>query len=144
MDRRPFQALQITEINGQFKRSMRSFDIKDLPDGDVLIKVVFSSLNYKDALSANGNRGVTRQYPHVPGVDAAGIVIESRVGAFKPGDKVIATGFDLGMNTHGGFQRIYSRTCKLVHSLTARIVAVRINDAGYSWISCRYECLSFD
>ena len=103
MDNLTFQALQITEANEQFKQSMRTFNIKDLPDGDVLIKVIYSSLNYKDALSASGNRGVTRQYPHVPGIDAAGIVVESRVGDFKPGDQVIANGFDLGMNTHGGF-----------------------------------------
>ena len=103
MDNRSFQALQITETNGQFKQSMQSFTINDLPDGNVLIKVIYTSLNYKDALSANGNRGVTRHYPHVPGIDAAGIVMESRQADFKTGDRVIANGFDLGMNTHGGF-----------------------------------------
>ncbi|MBR9986774.1 MAG: YhdH/YhfP family quinone oxidoreductase [Desulfosarcina sp.] len=77
--------------------------VDDLPDGDVLIRVNYSSLNYKDALSAIGNKGVTRSYPHTPGIDAAGTVADSRVDAFKTGDPVLVTGYDLGMNTSGGF-----------------------------------------
>jgi acrylyl-CoA reductase (NADPH) len=69
----------------------------------VLINVKYSSLNYKDALSAIGNRGVTRKYPHTPGIDAAGVVVESLSEKFKVGDQVIVTGYDLGMNTSGGF-----------------------------------------
>lgn len=68
-----------------------------------MIKVSYSSLNYKDALSASGNKGVTRTYPHTPGIDAAGVVEESRSPHFKVGDEVIVTGYDLGMNTAGGF-----------------------------------------
>ena len=86
-----------------FIRKIKNLYINDLPPGDVLIRVHYSSLNYKDALSATGNRGVTRQYPHTPGIDAAGIVEESLVGAFKKGDRVIVTSYDLGMNTAGGF-----------------------------------------
>lgn len=77
--------------------------IADLPPGDVLIRVAYSSLNYKDALSATGNRGVTRSYPHVPGIDAAGTVVDSADARFKAGDAVLVTGHDLGMNTAGGF-----------------------------------------
>jgi len=69
----------------------------------VLIRVSYSSLNYKDALSASGNRGVTRNFPHTPGIDAAGTVAESSVSEFAEGDEVIVTGYDLGMNTAGGF-----------------------------------------
>jgi acrylyl-CoA reductase (NADPH) len=69
----------------------------------VLINVKYSSLNYKDALSATGNKGVTRKYPHTPGIDAAGVVVESVSDDFKAGDHVIVTGYDLGMNTPGGF-----------------------------------------
>jgi putative YhdH/YhfP family quinone oxidoreductase len=86
-----------------YSREVQLKKIKDLPDGDLLIRVQYSSLNYKDALSASGNRGVTKRYPHVPGIDAAGIVEESNSEDFRPGDKVIATGFDLGMNTSGGY-----------------------------------------
>jgi putative YhdH/YhfP family quinone oxidoreductase len=65
--------------------------------------VHYSGLNYKDALSASGNRGVTRRYPHQPGIDASGIVEECNTGTFKAGDEVLVTGYDLGMNTDGGF-----------------------------------------
>jgi putative YhdH/YhfP family quinone oxidoreductase len=77
--------------------------VDDLPPGEVLIRVLWSSLNYKDALSASGNKGVTRTYPHTPGIDAAGIVEDSRSTRFHAGDKVLVTSYDLGMNTAGGF-----------------------------------------
>ena len=67
------------------------------------MKVQYSSLNYKDALSASGNKGVTRNFPHTPGIDAAGIVQSSTVDTYAAGDAVIITGYDLGMNTDGGF-----------------------------------------
>src|SRR5690606_2374507 len=67
------------------------------------IKVKYSSLNYKDALSASGHKGVTKNFPHTPGIDAAGIVESSKDKRFKEGDKVLVTGYDLGMNTSGGF-----------------------------------------
>jgi putative YhdH/YhfP family quinone oxidoreductase len=86
-----------------YLRQIKQRATDDLPEGDVLIRVHYSSLNYKDALSAIGNKGVTRHYPHTPGIDAAGTVAESRVDAFKPGDAVLVTGYDLGMNTSGGF-----------------------------------------
>jgi putative YhdH/YhfP family quinone oxidoreductase len=84
-------------------RSFQDRKISDLPAGDVLVQVLYSSLNYKDVLSATGNRGVTRKYPHTPGIDAAGIVAQSSDPAFSPGDEVIVTSYDLGMNTPGGY-----------------------------------------
>lgn len=75
--------------------------IDELPENDTLIRVNYSSLNYKDALSASGNRGITRRYPHTPGIDAAGVIVESP--AFSEGEEVVAMGFDLGMNIPGGF-----------------------------------------
>lgn len=99
-----FKALEVTENeDGTFQRAIVSKDINDLPEGDVLIKVHYSSINYKDALSSTGNKGVTRNYPHTPGIDVAGIVEDSQSKNFKVGDKVIVTGYDLGMNTAGGF-----------------------------------------
>src|SRR5690606_11043885 len=99
-----FDALWIEEQpDGSFTRSIVRRSTDDLPAGDVLVRVHYSSLNYKDALSASGNRGVTRKYPHTPGIDAAGTVVESAVDAFGPGDEVIVIGYDLGMNTAGGF-----------------------------------------
>ena len=99
-----FKALWITEQSDQsFARQIARRNIDSLPPGEVLIRVHYSSLNYKDALSASGNRGVTRNYPHTPGIDAAGVVAESQSPAFKAGDPVLVTGYDLGMNTSGGF-----------------------------------------
>jgi acrylyl-CoA reductase (NADPH) len=104
MPNQSYNALVVEEISPKtFTREIQSKSISDLPDEDLLIRVHYSSLNYKDALSASGNRGVTRHYPHVPGIDAAGLVEESNNTNFSPGDKVIVTGFDLGMNTAGGF-----------------------------------------
>jgi alcohol dehydrogenase len=99
-----FQALLVSEqADGSFTPRVVTREIAELPAGEVLIRVQYSSLNYKDALSASGNRGVTKQYPHTPGIDAAGIVEQSSVSEFAPGDEVIVTGYDLGMNTSGGF-----------------------------------------
>ena len=88
---------------GTFTRSVVDRELDDLPAGELLIDVKFSSLNYKDALSATGNPGVTRSYPHTPGIDAAGTILESTVSNFTAGDEVVVIGFDLGMNTSGGF-----------------------------------------
>lgn len=98
-----FKALVVCEKDGGFLREVREKKISDLPAGDLLIKVHYSSLNYKDALSASGNRGVTKRYPHTPGIDAAGTVVQTGTNRFKTGDRVIVTGHDLGMNTDGGF-----------------------------------------
>lgn len=98
-----YKALVVNEKEGQFSSSVQSCDTDLLPAGDVLIQVHYSSLNYKDALSAIGNKGVTKTYPHTPGIDAAGEVEYSSVIQFSKGEKVIVSGYDLGMNTAGGF-----------------------------------------
>ena len=89
--------------DGSFVRSVVERELADLPEGELLIDVKYSSLNYKDALSATGSPGVTRNYPHTPGIDVAGTVVESTVTDFAVGDEVVVIGFDLGMNTSGGF-----------------------------------------
>ena len=111
MDNQTFQALVVRETAATpdsaqastFTRTVETRHISDLPEGDILIRVHYSSLNYKDGLSASGNRGVTRNFPHTPGIDAAGVVAASDSDAFAVGDEVIVIGYDLGMNTAGGF-----------------------------------------
>jgi len=99
-----FKAMIVREIDKDtFVRAIESKPFRELPEGDVLINVRYSSLNYKDALSATGNKGVTRHYPHTPGIDAAGTVETCAGDAFSPGQPVLVTGYDLGMNTSGGF-----------------------------------------
>lgn len=101
---RHFKALWVEEVEpDQFTRSVVERSVDDLPEGDVLVQVCYSSLNYKDALSAAGNRGVTRRYPHTPGIDAAGVVLESRDSAFKAGDEVLVIAPELGVSSPGGF-----------------------------------------
>lgn len=87
----------------KFRRHLIEQDIDKLPENDVLIRVHYSALNYKDALSARGHKGISQIYPHTPGIDASGIVEDSKDTRFKAGDEVIVTGYDLGMNTNGGF-----------------------------------------
>jgi len=86
-----YQALLIEKSESGFTRKIVERDTAELPEGDVLIDVRYSSLNYKDGLSATGNPGVTRTFPHTPGIDAAGLVIESAAPQFKPGDQVSQT-----------------------------------------------------
>jgi acrylyl-CoA reductase (NADPH) len=104
-----FKAMVVSETAEKtFSREIRERALNDLPAGELIIEVKYSSLNYKDALSATGNKGVTRKYPHTPGIDAAGVVVDSTTKAFGAGDQVAVTGFDLGMNTAGGFGQFIS------------------------------------
>ena len=103
MENISFRALVAREGEDKaFTRSIETKTIEELPEGEVVIKVLYSSVNYKDALSASGNRGVTRNFPHTPGIDAAGTVEEDSSGGLSPGAEVLVTGYDLGMNTSGG------------------------------------------
>ena len=95
-----FRALRVKETaDGSIQQSVEEQALEDLPPHEVLVRVAWSSLNYKDALSATGHRGITRRYPHTPGIDGAGTVI----AGFQEGSEVIITGHDLGMNTFGGW-----------------------------------------
>ncbi len=104
-----FKALWTEENeDGSFTTSLQVLSTEILASQEVLVQVLYSSLNYKDALSANGHRGITQHFPHIPGIDAAGIVLHDATGQFQSGDQVIITGFDLGMNTHGGLAELIS------------------------------------
>ena len=98
-----YKALVVRQDGSIFNRSIEERNINKLPKGEVLIRVHFSSLNYKDGLSCSGVRTVTRHYPHTPGVDAAGVIESTSDNKFKVGDHVVVISFDLGMNTPGGF-----------------------------------------
>lgn len=102
-----FQALLVEQPEPKhFTRRIVTRIIDDLPAGDLIVRVRWSSLNYKDALSATGHPGVTRNFPHTPGIDAAGEVVSDVSGRFNAGDEVIVTGFDLGMETDGGYGQL--------------------------------------
>jgi len=102
-----FKALLVEQPEKKvFNRSIVTRTLDDLPEGELVVKVHYSSLNFKDALSAVGNPGVTRKFPHTPGIDAAGEVVSCSDGSFQPGEQVIVTSYDLGMETDGGFGQL--------------------------------------
>lgn len=112
-----FDAFVVREKNSKFFRSIEKKNISNLPKGEVLIEVYYSSINYKDILSCIGNKTVTRHYPHTPGIDAAGIVITSSNKNIKKGDEVVVISFDLGANTDGGFGQFIRVPAKWVMPL---------------------------
>lgn len=124
MKENEFRAFVVEAQGETFAGHVRTRSISDLPENDLLIRVHYSSLNYKDALSASGNRGVTKSYPHTPGIDAVGTVVCSDTDKFDENEKVIVTSYDLGMNTPGGFGqfiRVPSNwAVKLPQSMTMR------------------------
>ncbi len=106
-----------------FSQAIEQRQLSELPAGDVLIKVVYSSLNFKDALSATGNPGVSRNFPHSPGIDAVGEVVESSDVNLPKGMQVVVTGFDLGMNTAGGLAEYVRVPANWVVPLPAHLTA---------------------
>ena len=98
-----YKAYYVEENDGVFSSSIKELEIPEPSDGELLVSVSFSSLNYKDALCAKGVKGVAAFYPFVPGIDAVGTVAKSKSDEFKEGDKVICSGYKLGMNVNGGF-----------------------------------------
>ena len=134
-----FSAFWVEKDDSGVKHTIIERSIDDLPAGDVLIKVGYSSVNYKDALSSKGMPGVTRNYPHTPGIDSAGIVAFSNSPDFVEGDEVICIGYDLGMNTAGGYGQ-YIRVpaawvTKMPAGLTARESMI-IGTAGFTAALC--------
>lgn len=104
-----FKALVVHETsNGEFEKSIEQRSASDLPDNDLLIEVHYSSLNFKDAMSASGNKRITKHYPHTPGIDAAGVVVSDKSGTFSEGQEVVVFGYDLGMDTDGGLSQMIS------------------------------------
>ena len=140
-----FRAFQVTKTASSeggrptFSRAVVEREVEDLPAGELLVDVAYSSLNYKDALSATGNPGVTRNFPHTPGIDAAGRVAASSTPDFAVGDAVIVIGFDLGMNTAGGFaQKVRVPAAWVVRmpaGLDAR-AAMILGTAGFTAALC--------
>lgn len=97
-----FQALILNQENKQTLASIEQIDEAQLPEGDVLIAVDYSSLNYKDGLAITGKGKIIRQFPMVPGIDLAGKVIRSEDARYQPGDEVVLTGWGVGENHWGG------------------------------------------
>ena len=128
-----YSAYYVKETDGAFSASISELELEKPLDGFVQIQVSFSSLNYKDALSASGNKGVTRNYPFVPGIDAAGTISDANSSNFVEGDEVLVTGYDMGMNTPGGFGEFINVPANWVvkkPSALTSIEAMSIGTAG--------------
>ena len=100
-----FKAIVIDNQNEKFSRDIKELNTKELKDGNVLVKVDYSSLNYKDALILNNGGKIVRKFPFVPGIDFSGTVVESEDSKFKKGDNIILTGFRVGESYFGGFSQ---------------------------------------
>jgi len=134
-----FKALLATQEDGKTSVAFRELDLSSLPAGEVLVRVQYSSLNYKDGLAVTGKPGVIRKFPMVPGIDLAGIVEESSSPLWKPGDAVVVTGGGLSETIWGGYSE-YARLdgrllVKLPEGMTAR-QAMGIGTAGFTAMQC--------
>jgi len=98
-----FQALVVDQADGRVITDIRERRIDELPDGELLIRVHYSGVNYKDALACSKGGGIVRSYPFIPGIDLAGVIADSRSPAFRAGDEVFATGYELGVTHEGGY-----------------------------------------
>lgn len=98
-----FKAILVTEKNDQVSYDLQNVSVNDLSEGEVLIKVAYSSINYKDMLAVQKNGGVIRNYPMIPGIDLSGTIVHTTDHRFEEGQQVIVTGFAMGMRHTGGF-----------------------------------------
>lgn len=103
-----FKALVVNKTDDDFSVKVEELTVHDLPEAEVLIKVAYSSINYKDGLAATPDGKIVRSYPFVPGIDLAGVVVASRDPRFQEGDKVIATSYEIGVSHYGGYSE-YAR-----------------------------------
>jgi acrylyl-CoA reductase (NADPH) len=135
-----FPCLMVRKDNfGTVAAAVELISLDDLPAGEVLIEVAYSSLNYKDALAAEGHPGVVRKFPHVPGIDCAGTVIESQSKQYKPGDAVLITGYDLGAGHWGGFSKYVRVPAEWIVPLPAGLSqreAMIYGTAGFTAVQC--------
>ncbi|MBT2685153.1 acryloyl-CoA reductase [Bacillus sp. ISL-37] len=98
-----FKAFMVNKTDHDFSAEVKTIGLDDLPAGDVMIKVAYSSVNFKDGLASIPNGKIVRSYPFVPGIDLAGTVVSSEDNRFKEGDEVIATSYEIGVSHYGGF-----------------------------------------
>ena len=111
--------------DGKVERAITTRPTSDLPPGDVVVRVRYSSLNYKDALGCTGHSGVVNKFPHVPGIDAAGVVEESTSPKFTAGAEVLVTGFELGAPRWGGYAEFIRVPADWVRAAAKRLEPAR-------------------
>ena len=136
-----FKALVIENKNENFTRAIQELDISALKDGNVLVKVDYSSLNYKDAMILKDGGRIVRTFPFVPGIDFSGSVVQSEDKNFKPGDRVILTGFRVGEAFFGGFSQYAKVNSNFLIKAPANISnlqAMMLGTAGLTALLCSF------
>ena len=136
---KPFACWKVRRESGGVRGGVESITVDQLPPGDVLIRVAYSSLNYKDALACQGHPGVVKQLPHVPGIDCAGEVAANSLPDFRPGDPVLVTGYDLGASRWGGLSEYVRVPAEWVVPLPDGLTlkqAMTYGTAGFTAAQC--------
>lgn len=134
-----FKALILTQNNGKTEHEIRQLSVDELPDGDVLVAVKYSSLNYKDCLAVSGQGKIVHQFPMIPGVDLTGKVIASDSSNFQPGDEVLLTGWGVGERYWGGYTqkaRLKSEWLIPLPEGLSGLRAMAIGSAGLTAMLC--------
>ena len=136
-----FKAIVIDNQNEKFSREIKKIDTSHLKDGNVLIKIDYSSLNYKDALILKDGGKIVRKFPFVPGIDFSGSVVESEDAKFKKEDKVICTGFRVGEVFYGGFSQYAKVESKFLIKIPKEIdskKSMMLGTAGFTALQCSF------
>lgn len=134
-----FRAVLAQQIDGKFQASIQTLEKSELPPGEVLTRVVYSSLNYKDGLAVSGRPGVIRKFPMVPGIDYAGVVAESASPRFKPGDQVVVTGCGTSESMWGGYAEYARLDAQYVVPLPGGMTlaqSMAVGTAGFTAMQC--------
>jgi acrylyl-CoA reductase (NADPH) len=136
-----FKAIVLNQINDKFHREVKTLDKSFFKTGDVLVKVDYSGLNYKDALILKNGARLVKEYPHIPGIDFSGKVLESKSKDFKSGDEVILTGCRVGEIYPGGYSEIVKVKSELLVKKPKTISnknAMILGTAGFTSLLCAF------
>lgn len=138
MHTQPFKALMLEQDGQDVRPQLRELTHNDLPEGEVLVQVHYSSLNYKDSM-ALANKGIIRKFPAIPGIDFSGVVVESSNPAYKAGDQVVLTGWGVGERFWGGYSQYARVKAEWLVPLPAGLSllqAMQVGTAGFTAMMC--------
>ena len=136
-----FKAIVIDNQNENFTRQVKEIDTDTLKDGNVLVKIDYSGLNYKDALILNNGGRIVKKYPFIPGIDFSGTVEESEDDKFKKGDRIILTGFRVGEVYFGGFAgyaKVNSSFLVKAPKELTNLQTMMMGTAGFTALLCSF------
>ncbi|MDQ2887428.1 MAG: acryloyl-CoA reductase [Chloroflexota bacterium] len=137
-----FRAFVVNKSDADFSADFREMSTNELPEGEVLIRVAYSGVNYKDGLASIPEGKIVRSYPFVPGIDLAGVVEESSDANFKEGDEVLATSYDIGVSHYGGYSEYARVKAEWVVPLPAGLMlkeAMALGTAGFTAALAIYQ-----